>query len=191
MVCDAGVAEMQVNRLDQISMTYCVACDLYPAHPRMKSAWYCTSCDPTGTVGVPAHAATTARHTKVVTFDPADDHPGYRELEPWQIAPEVRRAAATMLAIATKDLGLAPVTLHWYEDDRGADRGFTCSTRPRAVWIRKRDAYQWLSVMRTVAHELKHLAQYRTGLKSSSGMLRDSVEAAAAAYATKMLQQFL
>jgi hypothetical protein len=122
-------------------------------------------------------------------WDPSEGRAGFRELADWEVAPEVRKAAQTMVEIAAKDLGLPPITVHWYDDDAGADRGFTCYVRPRAIWLRKTNHYR--EAMRTAAHECRHLKQYKRGLKTSAGSLRASIEADADQFAEKMMERFL
>jgi hypothetical protein len=141
----------------------------------------------------PSSTSTTPRKAAAPpAWDPAEGRAGFRELEDWQVAPEVRKAAQTMLEIATEDLGLQPITLRWYEDDAWNDLGFAHWERPRAIWVRKRDSNLWRPVMRVVAHELCHLAQFKAhGAAVGWGLVRDRFEADAVAYAREMMQRFL
>lgn len=141
----------------------------------------------------PTSTSTPARKTAAPpVWDPAAGRAGFQELEDWQVPAEVRKAAQTMIDIAMRDLDLPRVTVHWYDDDTGADLGFAHWERPRAIWVRKQDSHQWRLAMQVVAHEVCHLAQFKThGPHVGNRLVHDRFEADAVAYAREMMNRFL
>jgi hypothetical protein len=118
-----------------------------------------------GTVPVRAKASPPA----APAFDPAGDRPGaaFRELGP--AAPELdgasRRAAEKMAKFAAADLALGHVGVSWYTDLRASEGAFAHPAAPSRVWVRADLGLTPFVAARRVAHECRHLRQFRDGLR--------------------------
>lgn len=137
--------------------------------------------------------ATMTKSKKWLPYD--DNRPGFRDYisvfdQQWQIPADVRTAADTALRMAAKELGIgADVLVIWYEADDDVDKGFSHPDHTHTIWVRKTTSYQ--QAMEVVAHELKHLSQYRSGYRPVTGTHAYSAkEAEAEQFHRTFMKQF-
>lgn len=137
---------------------------------------------------------THARTSRETLYKDLAERPGFRTYSEWEecyyLPEDVRTAAATALRLAAKDLGIAdPLLILWYVADDNDDKGFTHWGEPQIIFVRATKDYR--EAMEVVAHEVKHLAQFRAGWQGQGGKAPwMAKESEAERYHTTFMRQF-